>query len=548
MAELMRPVKGRKLTHLPLPALNRLRQQVRQITSLMSDGGNIREQMGGHWACNMEQRTIIWRPTSSFPPNDVLTYEQFIFNVGHEAGHIKFSGGYETPDSWDKRKKSKFQRWWNGIEDIRIERLMGLAYPGFEELRKPDNCDVLSFHAEGAYGSYDLISQVSFQAMAKEVDFEDFPDDDARKILEANWKLIDNACNMSSSDELAQAITPLFEKLYEEDAQDAMQEPDMDGMVIFGKPSDLPAKSPGNPIILSKFDVLVALAMEMKGEALDELNEVIKAEIEERDASKQPLNFLAIGPEGPTGHRAPDDSWDTRADEIKGQIVALTRKLLSTLRNNAMDNYGGGFRRGKFDSRRAYKTVYGNNRVFKRKNQPGKLNYIIGLTIDCSGSMSGDAADNALTTSVLIAEACQRAGIPNFLIPWEAGLHPIKRPRDKWTKENRAALGAIIGDAPGPGTYEAPALLEATELFRQWDPSAIKVLISVTDGGTVASEESTALLADLRKDGVETYNIAIDYEPGAHYEHRIRVQDSSELVRLIPKIISDKFTKGFGQQ
>jgi hypothetical protein len=115
--------------------LRDIRDQVRYTSSLLSSFRPVFEQMGQSWACNFVERIIYWRTTLPYEPFAQLSPKEILFLITHEAGHLNFTGGWKVPEDWSDGKSMAFSTFLNAVEDIRIERLMALEFPGFGEIR-----------------------------------------------------------------------------------------------------------------------------------------------------------------------------------------------------------------------------------------------------------------------------------------------------------------------------------------------------------------------------------------------------------------------------
>src|SRR5262245_19502001 len=135
--------------------LRELRRCVRQMASFVSPEKRIFEQQGPLWAADFENNVITWAPFSVKDPTQLADEEERLFLIGHEAAHLEYTGKYQWPDHADTdEKKTKFHRFVNGFEDIRIERIMEEEWGGFAEPRKNVYEAMMDVHLKNGPGGY----------------------------------------------------------------------------------------------------------------------------------------------------------------------------------------------------------------------------------------------------------------------------------------------------------------------------------------------------------------------------------------------------------
>jgi hypothetical protein len=233
-------------------------------------------------------------------------------------------------------------------------------------------------------------------------------------------------------------------------------------------------------------------------------------------------------------------SWNQAKDRMRPHINALRRKLEVTLRNNAMDDWEPGLKRGQLDAGVAWRSLAGNNDIFRDRTEVGALDYSFGIIVDMSSSQA-QRRKALLESAVLVAEALEGAGLKWFMLPWNEYPQRGKRFRDPLSRR-KGSLGRHIG-SPWGGTYEAPALIFAEDEFGR-APSHHKFMITLTDGQTRAPHESKSLVEDLEDQGVRCMGIGVQYKAPAHYPERMSVDDAAELVRILPLLIGQVVKKG----
>jgi len=595
--------------------LRRLRDQVRYTASLLSGFRPVYEQLHVLWACDFHERVIYWRPTSPVPPFDVMSPRDILFLIAHESGHLNFTGGWDVPDDWKLNKRMAFKGFLNAVEDIRIERLMGVQFPGFEEIRRPVNNSFLKFHEGSGGEDYAVWHQVGLNWIAIENnDKATIGHKESKKFAEDLWPEITRIANADSTQDLSVPLIPIFEMLWQEQDEEEQQkkkdgEPQgnyggslgdpqegsgggegssegeggkgesKDGQSGGGKKSDQfkgigqgdpfndePSKDPRNdrPFdtdTMTREEQLKQIERDSKGAGKRKVGEALAGERQAREQAKEDNrkvqgNSPQDGEGGieagtePAGYRKPSNHWALAKDRMDPKIRALSHRLRTVLKNNAMSNWQEGQRRGRLNSHRAYKSQV-SPRIMRKRHSIGSLDYTFGIINDTSGSMqspqipymgkNAKLAMVALDATVLVAEALDKANLPYFLIEHCTRLHTVKKFDDK-LRPLAENVGADIALSSG-GTYEAPALIVAQEEFRKVR-SGHKMLFVISDGHTSGIDESVQLVQEMLREGVHVVALGLGIDPPAHHPVRIRVDDLSHLPEMLPKLINEVVRKG----
>jgi hypothetical protein len=552
--------------------MRNIRLMVRQTASLVANHGKIKEQPGQFWAANFEDRTIFWRPTSSLPPNDVLTEDELLFLVVHEAGHLNWTGRWDCPKDFD------FDKWHlfiNAVEDIREERLtVHDGFAGFQTYRMKVAPKFLGWHKKQDGTQYSLADQVWINWHCTEYGLEpDFGTDKAIEFAKKTWPVVDSLFHSKSTADLAKGMEPIYRELMEHDPslggdgkpmaekiQEMLQD---DGTVMVmgesvggSSPSDFPERSQGNMNINSKSsaDQLETMSNGAQGKAKIVLKEAADQERREQaqgndrarnlvgpsKAEESSMPGSGIGYSGPTKHRRYDNSWNEARVDVRQHINRLSRKLVTTLRNNAEDEWMPGLRRGTLDMSQAHKSLVGSVNVFKDRKDEGQPEYLFAVTVDVSSSQSGRAKP-LLECTVLVAESLWMARQRMMIVPW---CHHPEDPMNfgDSLREHKGHLGATIS-RPSGSTYEAPALVQVQDQMRRF-PGMPRCMITLTDGQTSNIPESRQVIGEMIDQGVDCIGIGICHEPPKHYPKQIRVDDPQQLVNILPRLIIERVPKG----
>lgn len=569
--------------------LRDLRSQVRYTAGLISTFRPVYEELSSLWAADIKTRRIFWRATNPYPPFDRVSPRDLLFFIGHEAGHLNFTGGYETPPDWPNAKRAAFHLFWNCVEDIRIERLMAREFPGFGKIRRPVNRDMMAFHDGPHSEQYPAWIQVGFNWMV----YEDGPEvrpptleehweeptvgtRESREFAASTWPAARRIANADTSNQVAQALIPIFEHLWRAQEQEEQENSrNGDPQSGFGRSlsgdqgrqfsgagdgfGEEPSGSPHDDMphrrdVLTKQEELEALGKASRGDAKRKVEAAAKeGRDKEREANEEIRQIdstttdVGIGRDPDHNPRPPADYWLRSKAAMDPYIRALSHRLRSTLKTNLMSDWSEGLKRGGLNPRRARRAVAGNNRIFRKRRDIGSHDYTFGIVCDVSGSMRRPGEDgrrlndHVLDTCVLMAESLDRAGMNVFIVAHESILCAGKAVRQR-LPDVAEQIAADINWSGG-GTYEAPALVYSQEQFRQVR-SGHKVLFVLSDGQTHSKEHSEQLVRELMREGVRVIGIGLNIDPPDHHPHRIRVDSAAVLPSLLPRLVNEVVRKG----
>jgi hypothetical protein len=196
-------------------ALHRLREQVRRTTSLVSTQGPVRERIGANWAADIDARTIIWRPTTGGPEIRPLDPDTILFLITHEASHLNYTGGYDTPADMNRATAARYHRLVNATEDIRIERLAEAEFGGFRALRIAENATMLKVHDERDMSGYAPLDQAWLAWHMIESGYPRVSklSDKMEKFITDNWPTVNKAASAASTKDAAALILSIFRQL-----------------------------------------------------------------------------------------------------------------------------------------------------------------------------------------------------------------------------------------------------------------------------------------------------------------------------------------------
>jgi len=95
-------------------------------------------------------------------------------------------------------------------------------------------------------------------------------------------------------------------------------------------------------------------------------------------------------------------TYESALLKINTKISVLSRKLGRILKDNEAERYSGNYRSGKLNHKSLYKWKTGASRIFSRKVERNKKDYVVSIVVDISGSMQGERIETAFVGAVLI--------------------------------------------------------------------------------------------------------------------------------------------------
>jgi len=536
---------------------------VRQTASLVSGHDRIKEKQGEKWACIPELRIITWRPTNPYKPELVLSDEEAMWLTIHEAAHLEVSGSYDSPEWPDVDDPERFRRFVNFVEDIRIERWAKRRFPGTVDVchrfNKYFDQLLLNTVADPTNPDMHLVDQVSFGYLNMAEDLLVWGSEESREFVAKTWDEIEQICLTSKSTaEVASRVLPIYQQIMEDPPPTAPQKSPASspqGEAVGGGADGEPnedgeegddgmyrsSDKEGNPFRgMSLDELLNAIAKDAGPEVARKLRDSAQSEKkEQRNAGN--LAAQGIGLDAST-ERGDSRDWDNAKSEMRGHINTLSRRLQTRLRHNEQDTYSRKLKRGSFDGSKAHRSLRGDNRIFKKKIQIGRADYDFVLTFDCSGSQAPRVKE-MLKSAVVASEAIERAGMGLSMITWDSGMRHFK-PWNSPISRVKSRMGWDLMHADG-GTVEGYALRVAEDLIRpRLNMGRKVVLITMTDGMTSAPEESKAIMADLKRKGVQSVGIGVMYAAPQHYDIKLSVNNAEELAGVLPGILKQVVKRG----
>lgn len=175
------------------------------------------------------------------------------------------------------------------------------------------------------------------------------------------------------------------------------------------------------------------------------------------------------------------DAWH----QSHGAINILSRQLASFIESRGDNGARSGERAGRFDPRRLHMMGTGRFDVYRRPSEPDRLEPLVVLSIDMSGSMR-HGAESALRAALITAGALERLSIPVEVHGFSGTqLHIVKGFTDRLTNTRTVtAMGNLLSTGGGTKAGEALAFAWTRAAGRR---EQRRIVIQITDGKVYAN-------------------------------------------------------------
>ena len=512
---------------------------VKNLASMVSQDGPVRESAGELWAADLDTRTIFWR--STLPGQDTMvTDDNCMYLICHEAWHLIASSRYDPPKAITAQQKGKFHRLVNAVEDIRIERLAQKRYPGFEDARDA-TLPVIIKHLKNNIDGLDPIDQVGLDFIMYETTGKTLSKQYGDKAIEL-FPLVNQAAVQTSTQGVADVCYEIWKKLLDQTSDDGQDNDPQPDRGQAGGVADASALVKGDGTegvdpIWGDGQARGAGIDAKDGKTAQALDDAVYDEHAAQDRATNGAGQQAgLGTDTKPPNNANKD-WERAARENRGLIQKAERKIAMRLRFNSSDDWTSGLRRGSIDPAALPRLLRGDMGVFTDREEIGKVEYAWGLAVDTSSSQMGRARQ-LLDCTVIIAESIERCGMPLTICTWDTRLGILK-PFDKKLQPYKGALGDKIMRCPG-GTTEISGLIPMEQQFQRLGKVIPKVLFVITDGQTNEKEHSITMIKELGKQGIHTVGIGVGgIAPPKHHEIAVSFSKPEEIANYVPDLVAE---------
>jgi cobaltochelatase CobT len=459
----------------------------------------------------------------ALPPDDT---EAAIIGFGglfHETNHIRYTDFSVT------KPAGFLGELLNVIEDIRIDRLGHLEYPG------------------GRLEEDLLVDTLIKRGEAKHSCAGDHP----AAILESYvmWRLESEVLGITSaaplaltSEALARATFPsetmakldamMFEVLQCQSTADCLALAERMVAMIEVDASQqencsIPAGSQS-----SLLEVLCA----GDGDHATSLGDLVSAALEQKavESSSESMSLPSAELQSATSSHHATSSF---SDDVRASANALIQRIAGLLQAQTMTRFAPSFSGRRIDARRLYRLPMGDTRLFRRRTVGERADTVIQICLDRSGSMDGSDIEIARAACFACALAMQSfQGVSVAVAAFPGVESDVVQVTSFDERVERCAARFCALDASG-GTPMVEAMLwAACELLRQRRPR--RLLLLVTDGQYDGSR-GQHMVASLRAAGIETIGIGIGCAVSHLFERSRAIAHIADLPSAMFSLLLD---------
>lgn len=246
------------------------------------------------------------------------------------------------------------------------------------------------------------------------------------------------------------------------------------------------------------------------------------------------------------------------AESVIGTALLKARTVFA---ENKRSGYERHLRSGRVDARVLGKRAgLGDDRLFKHRHVPAKRDYIVGITIDCSGSNAGGSRMERAKRAVFAkAELLNRLGIKFYITAHTGGLDRwferytmardgemhdlmilwVKKIDEPWNDSTRNRLAAI---QPMLENYDGHTL-EFHRKLLQGRTETDKILIYYTDGAMPAANYDDELsimeeeLPLFKKRKIALLAVGINTDSPSRYGFdTVQVDSDEDLIKVVEQL------------
>lgn len=390
--------------------------------------------------------------------------------IDHECSHVMFSS---ADDLCDPSKDRLWGYIHNCIEDPRVNRRISDHFPGsklnlqcgynylFNEFKDEDGLNaydkemVVKIHKkasktpEGLAEFYLQYASLWFAGMSKcELNKHKFDELGIEKLFEPLMDRADPeqlaALGKIRTQEDARKAADYFSEFFSQEALEKMMpEPEE------GKGGDKKSKK------LSKGEI--DKAMEKFKSLEEQLADAINQEVTDAVLKNKELIYWTDRFDKTISKHEMEKNYCRRPtldiagfeDETKQISNYLQKDLYRMLEERRRRYYVGGHKSGKLNAKSLFSVRFGNDRIFKKKNEIRDINASVSLLIDLSGSMSGSKVYLAMQSAYAFGMCLQNLKVPFEIYGFSTlGIsYEMDKEYHKFIRDNAAVKSKIINEA-----------------------------------------------------------------------------------------------------
>ncbi len=245
------------------------------------------------------------------------------------------------------------------------------------------------------------------------------------------------------------------------------------------------------------------------------------------------------------------------SEAIIGKALLAARIIFAA---NKRASHTNNLKSGRINTRvLGRRAPLGDERLFKRKETPSKRDYVVAITVDCSGSTGSFNRMNRIKRAVFAkAELLSRLGVPFYITGHTGGRDEywkpngrytgslenlmilwIKKLEEPWNDDTRRRLANL---APLANNYDGHTLefhRKILERRRETD----RILIYYTDGEMPAANPEEELevlqteLINMDRAGIKKLAVGINTtSPEAYGFDTVKVESDEDLIKVVEQL------------
>lgn len=261
-----------------------------------------------------------------------------------------------------------------------------------------------------------------------------------------------------------------------------------------------------------------------------------------------------------------DRGWISRFDNFLPTEAVIGRALLKArivFAENKRSRHVTGLTSGRVNgSSLGKRAALGDERLFKKRIAPGKRDYIVGITVDCSGSTQGNRIERIKRAVFAKAELLHRLGVKFYITAHTGGMERwwtegydyardygdelenlmilwIKKPDEPWNNATRTRLATLPALANNFDGHTLEFHRKVLERRTETD----KILIYYTDGAMPAAnyDEELAILTDelVKYNRAKIHKLAVGINtdsPSRYGFDTVRVDGDEDLIKVVQQL------------
>lgn len=261
-----------------------------------------------------------------------------------------------------------------------------------------------------------------------------------------------------------------------------------------------------------------------------------------------------------------DRGWGSDHKSYMPTEMILGRALLKArivFAENQRSRHVSGLKSGRVNSRVLGKrAALGDERLFKKRIAPGKRDYIVGITVDCSGSTQGVRIERIKRAVFAKAELLHRLGVKFYITAHTGGMERwwtegydfnrdygdelenlmilwVKKPDEPWTDATRKRLATLTALANNFDGHTLEFHRKILERRTETD----KILTYYTDGAMPAAnyDEELVILTDelakYRQKNITLLGVGINTDSPSRYGlDTVQVDSDDDLIKVVNQL------------